>query len=263
MAVSVTVFACYCILNVNDSRVGRGHASPELRAAGFLAFQSGQSFRRLEKRREGRGSQSELKVRLPAFSKVEAPSEVAQPLYPGQSLSAIEHVWDLSDSGGGWEHLPADVRRLIDAAKPASNRWDRIELHHSTTRGGNASMLQMYHSRVRGLKGGLAYHFVIGNGAYAYDGEIEVGDRWSGQAPAGSAPGTSPDPRAISICLIGDLSSHQPTSAQIVALDELVHYLRAKLGHIPVKAHHRAGDGVTSCPGRYFPRELVIERLNK
>ena len=123
-------------------------------------------------------------------------------------------------------------------------------------------MLALYHDEVLGLEDGLAYNFVIGNGIYSPAGLIEVGQRWGKQAPAGSPASDAPDPRSISICLIGDFSDEPPKSQQLAALDELIHYLRAKLGNIELRSHHRSHDGMTSCPGRYFPRESFIERLN-
>lgn len=261
VAASVTVGVCYCILNFNDSR--KESRDPEVISAGFLAAQVSKTFQRLEKRRHGRGSQSELRVRLPHPSKVDAPAPQVEPLFSDRKLHDISHhVWHVPQrKSGGWDHLTTRLRQEIDAAQAESRRWDSIVLHHSSTRGGNASMLSMYH-KVRGLEGGLAYHFVIGNGNYAKDGAIKVGSRWESQSPAGKLAEDPADPRAINICLIGDFSNEPPTSAQLVALDELIHYLRAKLGHLEMQSHHRSGDGTASCPGRYFPRDTFIERFN-
>ncbi|MGK0186844.1 MAG: hypothetical protein ACI9R3_002628 [Verrucomicrobiales bacterium] len=260
-AASVTVGVCYCVLNINDSR--DKVEDPALTSAGFLATQSVETFSRQEKRRHGRGSQSELRVRLPDPSKLAAHGQQAEPLFADRRLHEIsQHVWKTPErSGNGWNFLTSGLRQEIDAAKAESKRWDGIDLHHSSTRGGNAAMLAMYH-KVRGLEGGLAYHFVIGNGIYATNGAISVGERWQSQAPAGGTVQDEIDPRTINICLIGDFSSEPPSPEQLAALDELIHYLRAKLGHLKLRSHSRSGDGRNSCPGRYFPRDTFIDRLN-
>ncbi|MCD5401127.1 LysM peptidoglycan-binding domain-containing protein, partial [candidate division NPL-UPA2 bacterium] len=67
------------------------------------------------------------------------------------------------------------IERLV-SRKSRKVRWRTITLHHSATKEGNAEMFDRNHRR-RGL-GGLAYHFVIGNGTGSGDGEVEVGWRW-------------------------------------------------------------------------------------
>ncbi|MEZ5326733.1 MAG: peptidoglycan recognition family protein [Verrucomicrobiales bacterium] len=256
---SVTVVVCYCILTIKGSRDMGKNADPAMVSGGFLVTQAPKAFQRLEKRREGRGSHSELNVRLPDPAKLTAVQSV-EPLYGTQSLRSIEPIWQPSDEtkGSGWAYLTSGIRREIDAPGAERRRWDGIVLHQSSTRGGNGAMLALYHDQVLGLGDGLAYHFVIGNGIYSSAGLIEVGERWSIQAPAGSPASDSPDPRSISICLIGDFSDEPPKPEQLDALDELIHYLRAKLGNIELRSHHRSNDGMTSCPGRYFPRESFI-----
>ena len=40
--------------------------------------------------------------------------------------------------------------------------------------------------KARGMKNGLAYHFVISNGSRkAYDGEVYIGNRWKAQLDGG------------------------------------------------------------------------------
>ena len=261
---SVTILACYCTLAINGSHDQSRAANPAVAAAGFLATPSSKSFRRMEKRREGRGSHSELSIRLPDPHLVVSEAQAAEPLYASKNFHAVEPVWEAPAriEVSGWSYLTPEIRRSIDAPGAERKRWNGIVLHQSSTRGGKGAMLALYHEKVLGMEDGLAYHFVIGNGIYSPIGLIEVGQRWGKQAPAGSPSSEAPDPRSISICLIGDFSDEPPKPQQLAALDELIHYLRAKLGNVELRSHHRSHDGVTSCPGRYFPRESFTERLN-
>lgn len=263
VVVSVVVFTSYCIGNGARGAAGRDDRAPELWMAGFFASSPGLTYQRLEPRREGRGSQAELTVSLPLPEEVEPAPHLTEPLANDRQMQGIVDLWHQQQrSPGGWHYLTANLRRLIDTAEPSPSRWDRIVLHHSSTAGGNATLLGHYHGQVRGLESGLAYHFVIGNGHFSGNGEIEAGRRWTAQAPSGTLPGNATDPRAISICLIGDFALRPPTPEQLSALEELTQYLRAKLGSIPLQEHQRSGDAATNCPGPYFPRQAITEHLN-
>ena len=82
------------------------------------------------------------------------------------------------------------------------------------------------------MQNGLAYHFVIGNGSSSGNGEIEVGPRWTKQLNGGHVASDYLNNIAIGICLVGDLNRDQPTKAQLGALDELITYLRDRVGKI-------------------------------
>ena len=60
-------------------------------------------------------------------------------------------------------------------------RWEYIVIHHSATAKGNAARFDYYHKKKKGWEYGLAYHFVIGNGSFSGNGEIEVSNRWEMQ----------------------------------------------------------------------------------
>ncbi len=126
---------------------------------------------------------------------------------------------------GDWEFLSRNLRGGLDQAGAQAADWNDISLHWSHTRSGNARMLRAYHQGVRGLAGGMAYHFVIGNGSGAGNGEITIGERWEN----GISSGAPVSPESVSICLIGD---GDPTDAQAAALRELVIYLEAKVGEL-------------------------------
>lgn len=133
---------------------------------------------------------------------------------------------------------PLEVPVRLDAiydtpVKIQADRWRTIYVHHSKTRRGSLPSL---------LSGGLADHFIIGNGEEAGDGEIQFGQRWQYQQPA-QLPGVNLPERAISICLVGDLDHQNPTPAQVKRLAELVRELQQNLriGRAAVLAYNQAG----------------------
>lgn len=160
---------------------------------------------------------------------------------------------------GGWRYLDREIRRMIDASLGSSKRpaWEEIVLHGSSSHTGNSAVLESRHRQL-GLDAS-AYHFVISNGADAPAGAVGVSRRWMEQRPSPSVRvGKGAD---ISICLIGDFHEERMREEQLEALDELVRYLRAKLGVVPVKSHRRVESDAASCPGRYLP-ESVTDGLN-
>jgi LysM repeat protein len=146
------------------------------------------------------------------------------------------------------------VRHLIDLARIPQGRWKYIVLHHSATSSGNAAIFDLAH-RQRGMENGLAYHFVIGNGKDAKDGEIEVGNRWIKQLQGGHLRSESLNMIAIGICLVGNFEESRPTRRQQAAAIELISYLREKLGkpYPEFKGHREINPMPTVCPGRHFP----------
>ena len=82
------------------------------------------------------------------------------------------------------------------------------------------------------MQNGLAYHFVIGNGRSSGNGQIEIGSRWTRQINGGHVASDYLNNIAIGICLVGDLNRQVPTQAQLAALDELVTYLRGRVGRV-------------------------------
>lgn len=163
---------------------------------------------------------------------------------------------------GGWRFLDREVRRAIDEAlRPERKRpaWEQIVLHGSSSHTGNAAVLESRHRQL-GLDS-LAYHFVIANGKDAPAGAIAASRRWVEQRPSPSLRASGADV-SISVCLIGHFHEERVRDEQLEALDELVRYLRAKLGVIPVKAHRLVESDAAACPGKYLP-ESVVDRLNR
>ena len=172
--------------------------------------------------------------------------------------------------GGGWfkrwRYLTPGVRRAIDRARVKKGRWKYIIIHNSGTRQGNARIFNTYHLRVRKMQNGLAYHFVIGNGTSSGNGEIEVGPRWTKQLNGGHVASDYLNNIAIGICLVGDLNRDLPTKAQLGALDELITYLRDRVGKIKgrravVAPHKKINPRPTDCPGDRFPYGWLQRRF--
>jgi len=164
--------------------------------------------------------------------------------------------------GGGptYKYLTPAVRRAIDNAPVPRNKWRYIIVHNSGTRQGNAQAFDFYHRRVRKMPNGLAYHFVIGNGTSSSNGKIEIGPRWSRQVRGGHVHSDYMNGIALGVCLVGDYNRDQPTKAQLEALDELIRYLRQRVGKIDrkpaaVKPHREVNPPrwPTDCPGKRFP----------
>lgn len=165
-----------------------------------------------------------------------------------------------------WKYLTPGVRRAIDQAKVRKGRWKYIIVHNSGTRQGNARIFDVYHRRVRKMPNGLAYHFVIGNGSSSGDGEIEIGNRWTRQINGGHVASDYLNDISIGICLVGDLNRDRPTKAQLAALDELINYLRGRVGRIKGKqaavcGHKEINPKPTDCPGDRFPLQWLHDRF--
>ncbi len=162
-----------------------------------------------------------------------------------------------------WKYLTPGLRRQIDAAGARHGRWRHIVIHNSATTRGNAKAFDRYHRNVKKMRNGLAYHFVIGNGSYSGDGEIEIGHRWARQLAGGHMKSSAQNEVAIGVCLVGNFDSDKVRDAQLEALNELVTYLQAKCGKVEVTTHRQMNVVPTSCPGRYFPDRQVMAAYNR
>ena len=157
--------------------------------------------------------------------------------------------------------------------------WKYIVIHHSATTSGNAESFHRAHV-ARGIPGGLAYHFVIGNGRGSKNGELEKGHRWSESKAGGhvTIKAWNYNVYGIGICLVGNFETTTPTDIQWQALVKKTVQLCRQyaiapeniLGHKDVPFffdHHRTAQ--TACPGRYLDinalrrdvyRQLALER---
>jgi hypothetical protein len=168
--------------------------------------------------------------------------------------------------GGGWfgfrryKYLTRTNRSEIDRAPVVKRRWRYIVVHNSGTRQGNAKAFDYYHRKVRKMPNGMAYQFVIGNGTSSGDGAIEIGNRWRRQVNGGHVHSDYLNHIALGICLVGDFNRDKPTKKQLEALDELIRYLRNRVGKTEgkvaiVRAHRQINPPrwPTDCPGNRFP----------
>ena len=169
-----------------------------------------------------------------------------------------------------WKYLSKSVRAEIDRAPVLSRRWRYIVVHNSGTRQGNAKAFEYYHRNVRGMPNGLAYHFVIGNGRSSGDGEVEIGNRWRRQIQGGHVHSDYLNNIALGICLVGDFNHDAPTQRQLEATEELIRYLRQRVGKIDrtwaiVKPHREINPPrwPTDCPGEKFPYRWIHGRFDQ
>ncbi len=181
------------------------------------------------------------------------------------------HWWQFFSSAPEphYQFLTREIRDAIDRAPVAKNRWRFIVVHNSGTRQGNARIFDYYHRYVRKMKNGLAYHFVIGNGTSSGNGQIEIGNRWIKQLQGGHVHSDYLNNIALGICLVGDFNRDLPTKEQLESLDELIRYLRVRVGKIDgrpaiVKAHKEINppQWPTDCPGDRFPYRWLHERFD-
>jgi hypothetical protein len=133
-----------------------------------------------------------------------------------------------------------------------ANSWHYIVIHHSATPAGNAASFDRMH-KAKGWDE-LGYHFVIGNGTYSGDGQIEVGPRWTKQKWGAHAK--TADQRfnnyGIGICLVGNFDIERPSKAQMESVQRLTAYLMKtyRIPAVRVVAHSETK--ATDCPGRHM-----------
>lgn len=142
--------------------------------------------------------------------------------------------------------------------------WEYIVIHHSATVKGNAARFDHYHRKNRKWEYGLAYHFVIGNGSFSEDGEIEVGERWKKQIHGAHTANMACNRVAIGICLVGDFENGgPPTENQLESLVRLIQYLSReyKIASSNILQHKQVHQKCTACPGKNFPFAELKTRL--
>ncbi|MBP51957.1 MAG: peptidoglycan-binding protein [Opitutae bacterium] len=152
----------------------------------------------------------------------------------------------------------------LNSIKPKSGKWKRIVIHHSATPVDDALNMHRVH-KARGMRNGLAYHFVISNGSRkASDGEIYLGERWKSQLDGGHMKKLSWNQTSIGICLIGNFELRAPTSKQLKSLEGLCEYLMKKcnISSSQVTTHKILHPGHTACPGKYFSLSSFKKRIS-
>ena len=160
--------------------------------------------------------------------------------------------------------LSSTTLSALNKIRASSGKWKRIVIHHSATPTDDAMNMHRVH-KARGMKNGLAYHFVISNGSRkAYDGEIFIGDRWKGQLDGGHMKRLSDNKISIGICLIGNFELRSPTSKQMKSLEGLCEYLmnKCRLSPNQVTTHKILHPNHTVCPGKYFSLSSLRKRIS-
>lgn len=161
------------------------------------------------------------------------------------------------------EDFLAKVRAETARITVRRDNWKRIVVHHSAIKYGNAAVYGRAHQK-RGMKNGLAYHFVIGNGIDSGDGEIEVGPRWTKQLLGGHVKSYQLNLTAIGICLVGNFQATHPTQRQLSAFTQLMDWLRSDVvpGAKNFAGHRDLRGEQTICPGKNFPLAAMHARYD-
>jgi hypothetical protein len=186
--------------------------------------------------------------------------EKEQGLEPPPSPPPRRGFWPFSRQPANYRYLTNATIDAIRRAPVQRARWKFVIVHNSGTRQGNARAFDYYHRKIRRMRNGLAYHFVIGNGTSSRNGQIEIGDRWRRQINGGHVHSDYMNNIGLGICLVGDFNRDQPTRAQLEACEELIRYLRERCGqsdgHSLIVRPHREVNPPrwsTDCPGDAFP----------
>ena len=140
--------------------------------------------------------------------------------------------------------------------------WDGIVIHHSASIQGSLDSITRQHE-LQGLAG-LGYHFIIGNGNGAEDGELLVGYRWSQQLPGAHVAGPMSEAynaTKIGICLVGDGDSRAFTPEQVSTLMQIVRGLQDEFGIADEAVELHRDVASTSSPGRFFPQASFEQSL--
>lgn len=157
--------------------------------------------------------------------------------------------------------IPYSIQSELEQFKIRPWKWKYIVIHHSASDSGNASTIDKYHRDNRGWINGLGYHFLIGNGNGARDGQIEVGNRWNRQIDGAHAGNGEYNKHGVGICLIGNFEDEYPTNSQISSLLYLINYLQERCNIPKENVIMHKTFRKTACPGRHFPYNKVMARL--
>ena len=137
------------------------------------------------------------------------------------------------------------------------NKPEYIIIHHSATQQGDVETFRRAH-KAKGWRD-IGYHYIIGNGTYSGDGEVETGRTEAEDGAHCSADGMNR--KSIGICLVGNFDIDKPTIAQMEALERLCRDIMARY-KIPVSKVLGHGEvAATNCPGKNFDMAAFRKRL--
>ncbi len=194
--------------------------------------------------------------------------------HSGRLACGVVATLVLLQASGGAEAkarlTPAQVRErnaslVAGIARQAGEPpWTWIVIHHTAAERDSLQSISHYHAKRFADPLGIEYHFLIGNGHSAGDGEIQLG-RWQHRAPSIHVAHPERAPTAITVTAQGNLHVRAPSTGQMLAFEELLRRLM-KLYAIPpqrLSSNTRVDGTITVCPGRYFPFDRLIWRLRQ
>ncbi|MFK7961581.1 MAG: peptidoglycan recognition family protein [Phycisphaerales bacterium] len=163
------------------------------------------------------------------------------------------------------DHVPAGRDPLFDLPVEVDGaRWRGIVIHHLGRPSGDVDAVDRLHRSV-GIKDGIGFHFLIGNGNGLDNGVISITDRWREQRPGVHVPGEAGawhNEHSIAICLVGNGDRRAFEDRQIESLAMVIRRLQEAFD-IPADQVHMASElnPRTTGPGRYFPRARLTESI--
>jgi len=144
--------------------------------------------------------------------------------------------------------------------------WQKIVIHHTASptevhRSGklvpvDAAMIREWHKK-KGWSD-IGYHFVIGP-----DGRCEAGRPI--YRPGAHCKAGNRNFIGIGLCLVGNFSETEVPDAQLVGLvNKVAQLIEAfKLGTESVELHRDVPGAATECPGKYFPKDVFMKKLEE
>ncbi len=180
----------------------------------------------------------------------------------------VSEAWPRMRHGsapGDATRAPEWLRQLTRVEPGLWRPWTEIVIHHSAGELGDLESIDRYHRNMRHWDS-AGYDFIIGNGTFSGDGEIEVSTRWETQSDGAHCTGHNTT--AIGICLVGNFQApgERPSPAQDLSLVQLVACLAVRY-NIPadhIYLHREIHGASTLCPGANFPEDnirKVVEKL--
>ena len=144
-----------------------------------------------------------------------------------------------------------DVGLKFNGALSKRTKTDYIILHHTAATQGTVQAIHNYHMNGRGWKG-IGYNFYVRKDGKIYQGRPE----WAVGAHA-----TGYNDKSIGVCAEGNFEAEKMPEAQKKAIIELVRDLKQKYPNAQIKRHKDFA--ATSCPGKNYPFDEIIQAVNK
>jgi hypothetical protein len=123
--------------------------------------------------------------------------------------------------------------------QPATaDRWDRIEIYYSNTKGGDLAQI----ASLAGLttSDDLNFHFLVCNSLGGLDGQIQATEKWLNQWSALPSGGWYGSSKTIRVCVVGE-KPEGASNYQVSRTEELVENL-ARSFNIPATSIHYPTD---------------------